>query len=1251
MRMVSKTMLSFLALWMVVFSFIGASGQFAASVTAAEHAGTGIEYETYDHSDFKQFKKRGTLDKLGFSTWDVDPSNWDAPYAVRLIGQLEALNTGTYTFHTQSGANDKYRLWVNEELVVDYWQGSGTQVWNQGTIDLVADQKYDIRVEFKAVDRSSFLRGEWESTGVTRGDSQKTQLYPAVRLLPGAVEDLAATAVNSKEVKLTFTAPGDEGIELEGRDYKGWGSAVSYDIRYSTSEITSANWAAATKVALTAQPLSAGTVETAVVSGLSAETTYHFAMKATGSAGEGALSNLTSAETFVLNTQAPAAITDLQETAPGPNYTVDIGWTAPTSWVNPGSSAGTATAYDIRYSSTQITEANWAQASKVFGVVPAPASAGTAQTMRVQLQGGESYYIAMKTMDEEENLSSLSNVIQVDVPLQQVGVSGKILLTPDMTMNLYSEGSPAMMVDEQLLVGDPKAGVGGNPTTMWETGYGQYYRNPNDAVIDLKASYELEDIYLYGKGSNGKNKIYYGSPNNWTLLKEYSKPVGSESWTHYDVSAANIQTRYLLVVNDNQSPTGAWVGEPRLFNEIVLYGKPLEALEQEPAPTPYKARETMDQFIGINAFIDDPLDLLLVAGNIREYHNWYWDEGDWAEDYVGYPNSKNAWSPSYAGGGWDFDDYYKKLHQNGVTVFPVIQNEVPWNTNKKNMVAPNSNPEIPASYAPYADHLYQYAARYGSTAVDASKLKLADSNQPLSGLGYIQYFEGGNEIDAPWEPREKMYTPFEYAARMSAAYDGHQGTMLDSNNESTFGVKQADPNATFVMAGLADASLSYSLDYIKAVKLWGEQNRDANGINGSFPGDVINLHVYTFNDEWKGLSPEAFGLKNKLKVFTDYRNRYLPDKEVWVSEFGYDVNPGSPISAQPIVNTANQVNYSSEEVQAQWLTRSYLEIAAAGVERAQMYMIRDTDGIETPGQFATSGLVTSPATGQVPRTSWYYTYTMKNTLEGLYFKEEADSGNPNVRIYKFMDENDDVKAYAVWSPTSNGTVVNNYTLALSENPDDATLVELVDKSQHGNLTPLNLTANSQVTIKVSERPVFILLDSAEEMKQAHILAAKDAIAALPEPASLTLADKAAVVAARGLVTIAIGAGAVHADITNLQKLLDCEAKLAAEYGYKIEKVGTLGRATSLKATVKVSPRPGGDLHDGAEVVVFELLDGETPVNIVAVEQDVTTEQTITAYFNVPDPSKASYKVKVFLFDQYDEVGQAPINLAASVQFD
>src|SRR5690606_20601358 len=109
-------------------------------------------------------------------------------------------------------------------------------------------------------------------------------------------------------------------------------------------------------------------------------------------------------------------------------------------------------------------------------------------------------------------------------------------------------------------------------------------------------------------------------------------------------------------------------------------------------------------------------------------------------------------------------------------------------------------------------------------------------------------------------------------------------------------------------------------------------------------------------------SPEEDGLKARVEKLANWRNEHLPDLELWISEFGYDTHPNSPQRAAQIKD------FSRERVQAQWLTRSYLVMAAGGVDRVQMYMMRDVDP-SCATQYCTSGLTSSQATGYVPKPS------------------------------------------------------------------------------------------------------------------------------------------------------------------------------------------------------------------------------------------------------------------------------------------
>jgi hypothetical protein len=241
------------------------------------------------------------------------------------------------------------------------------------------------------------------------------------------------------------------------------------------------------------------------------------------------------------------------------------------------------------------------------------------------------------------------------------------------------------------------------------------------------------------------------------------------------------------------------------------------------------------------------------------------------------------------------------------------------------------------------------------------------------------------------------------------------------------------------------------------MKTWFEANRS----DKKFAADVLNFHHYC-TDGSKGISPEADNLKTQMKAITDYRTANLPDKEVWLTEFGWDTNPNSTYRAP------------SQEVQGEWLVRGYMACLAAGVDRITMYMLRDVDP-NSSTQFSSCGLV-GPKGDWTPKISWYYVYTMKNRLTGLRYFNEQSSGNSNVLIYKFKNTTGNNGAYVVWCPTSNNTTVNNYQLSLTGTPTTAKQVTLTSGYTNGVESVLSISGG-KVTVNVSERPIFIMVDN------------------------------------------------------------------------------------------------------------------------------------------------------------------------------
>ena len=217
----------------------------------------------------------------------------------------------------------------------------------------------------------------------------------AICAAPAAAALLAPSATPTS-VTLTWTAPGDDSTT---------GTASAYDVRYSLSAITDANWGSATQVSGEPTPAVAGTVQTFDVTALNPGTTYYLAIKASDETGNwSGLSNVVAKATLP-ETTPPANITNLVAAASTQN-SVTLTWTAP----GDDGSVGTASSYDLRYSTAAITDANWDAATQVTSE-SAPRAAGNAESFTVtSLNASTTYYFAVKTADEIPNWSGLSNV-------------------------------------------------------------------------------------------------------------------------------------------------------------------------------------------------------------------------------------------------------------------------------------------------------------------------------------------------------------------------------------------------------------------------------------------------------------------------------------------------------------------------------------------------------------------------------------------------------------------------------------------------------------------------------------------------------------------------------------------------------------------------------------------------------------------------------------------------------------------------
>ena len=162
-------------------------------------------------------------------------------------------------------------------------------------------------------------------------------------------------------------------------------------------------------------------------------------------------------------------------------------------------------------------------------------------------------------------------------------------------------------------------------------------------------------------------------------------------------------------------------------------------------------------------------------------------------------------------------------------------------------------------------------------------------------------------------------------------------------------------------------------------------------------------------------------------------------------------------------------------MQGAWLVRSLLAVAAAGFDKAVLYITRDDSctGAACSVQFATSGLTTKKGEAK-KKPSFYFVNAYRERLQTMGFDGEVDSGNAGVKLYRFRDAKSGKRAVVAWSPTSDGSVVKGYAVPLGGGMS-AKIVKLADGQMQG-VESAGAVAGGSVKIDVGEVPTIVMID-------------------------------------------------------------------------------------------------------------------------------------------------------------------------------
>ena len=458
---------------------------------------------------------------------------------------------------------------------------------------------------------------------------------------------------------------------------------------------------------------------------------------------------------------------------------------------------------------------------------------------------------------------------------------------------------------------------------------------------------------------------------------------------------------------------------------------------------------------------EDNMALIKTFSAVRHYLNW---------DRIESTKGDYTFNPAFSGN-WNYDVIYERCKQDGVLVLADLKNMPDWmvgtypasSRDNENAPAPYMKSlGDPASYTAQAQAAFQFAARYGyNKNINRSLIKVVTKkrypddvpNQPNVGMGLIKYLECGNERDRWWGADETHQNPEEYAANMSAFYDGNMGKLGPG-----VGVKTADPNMQVVMGGLASADIKY----VQRMIDWCKKNRGYKkdgSINLCF--DVINYHLYSNDGDVRthkrattGIAPELSNEGSIANDFVKLGNSMPQHPEVWLTEAGYDINPESYQKAEAIGKKTILEN------QADWILRTSLLYIRYGIKRVFYYQLFDDHAGGTT-QYATSGLNEGikrrPAADYILQTS---------KLMGDYGYIKTISKDPLVDQYQLGNKT----MFVLTIPDETGRTAN-YTLDLGK-AKKANIYHLKIGADSMEKTQVN-TTNGKVKIDVTETPAFV----------------------------------------------------------------------------------------------------------------------------------------------------------------------------------
>ncbi|HVX14316.1 MAG TPA: hypothetical protein VHC22_24230 [Pirellulales bacterium] len=179
--------------------------------------------------------------------------------------------------------------------------------------------------------------------------------------------------------------------------------------------------------------------------------------------------------------------------------------------------------------------------------------------------------------------------------------------------------------------------------------------------------------------------------------------------------------------------------------------------------------------------------------------------------------------------------------------------------------------------------------------------------------------------------------------------------------------------------------------------------------------DVINVHSYPELEgypTWRRSFPEDSRLEflKRIRDVIDWRDAHAPDKQVWLTEFGWDATT----KPQATEGDFKQWVGVTDVQQAQYLVRAFLTLTELDLDRAYIFFFNDDDQAQV---HASSGLTRHFR----PKPAFYAVAHLFSVLGDYRFERVVSKKEGELVVDEFRHGNDESRLiWVAWSPTGDG---------------------------------------------------------------------------------------------------------------------------------------------------------------------------------------------------------------------------------------